>query len=162
MNNYQLNQLHKASNRIKKRYLHQKSRRILKKAEKKAADWLRKARFLGTDDLETIDYNNDTNVNDLDDVETITYNNDTNVNNLDNVNLKKTSGAQIAAKKLIQKYRNLARKKTYQRASQNTFDDLADLETIDYNKDISISAETVDYNSDTNISGLNEPPSKKV
>ena len=139
MNNYQLNQLHKTSNRIKKRYLHQKSGGILKKAKKKAADWFRKARFLGTDDLETIDYNNDTNVNDFDDVETITYNNDTNINNLDNVNLKKTSGAQIAAKKLIQKYRNLARIKTYQTGPQNNFDDLTDLETIDYNKDTSIS-----------------------
>ena len=47
---------------------------------------LRKAGFLGTDNLETIDYNNDTNINDLDDVETVHYNNDTNVNDLDNIN----------------------------------------------------------------------------
>ena len=33
----------------------------------------------------------------------------------------------------------MARKKTYQRRPQNTFDDLADLETIDYNNDTSIS-----------------------
>ena len=98
---------------------------------------LRKAGFLGTDNLETIDYNNDTNINDLDDVETVHYNNDTNVNDLDNINLKK-SGAQIAAKKIIKKYRNMARKKPYQRPSQNTVDDLAHLETIDYNNDTSI------------------------
>ena len=33
----------------------------------------------------------------------------------------------------------MARKKTYQRRPQNTFDDLADLETTDYNNDTSIS-----------------------
>ena len=78
------NQLRLASNRMEKKYLRQKSRGILKKANKKAADWLTKARFLGTDDLETINYDNDTNINDL-----------------DNANLKKTSGAQIAAKKIV-------------------------------------------------------------
>ena len=95
------NQLRLASNRIKEKYLRQKLREILKNANKKTADWLRKAWFIGTDDLETIDYNNDTNINDLDDVETITYKNDTNINDLDNVNLKKTLGLQIAAKKIV-------------------------------------------------------------
>ena len=33
----------------------------------------------------------------------------------------------------------MARKKTYQRRPQNTFDDFADLETINYNNDTSIS-----------------------
>ena len=90
--------LHLASNRIKKN-LRQKSKRILKKANKKAADWLKKAGYLdlGTNDLKTINYNDDTNINDLVDVETIDYNNDTNVNGLDNSNLKKILGAQIAA-----------------------------------------------------------------
>ena len=72
-------------------------------------------------------------------IEAIDYNNDTNVNDLNDNNLKKTSGAQIASKKIIKKYRNLARKKQYQRPLQNTLDDLADLETIDYNNDTSIS-----------------------
>ena len=91
--------LHLASNRIKKKYLRQKSKGILKKANKKAADWLKKAGYLdlGNNDLKTINYNDDTNINDLDDVETIDYNNDTNVNGLDNANLKKILGAQIAA-----------------------------------------------------------------
>ena len=133
------NQLRLASNRIKRKYLHQKSRGILRKEDKKAADWLRIAGFLGTDDLETIDYDNNTNINDLDDAETINYNNDTNINDLDNVNLKKTLEAQIAAKTIVKKYRNLARKKPYQRPPQNTFDDLADSETIAYNNDTSIS-----------------------
>ena len=44
-------------------------------------------------------------------------------------------GAQIAAKKVAKKYRNLARRKPY----QNTFDNLADLEMIDYNNNRSIS-----------------------
>ena len=87
--------------------------------------------MLGTNDLETIDYINDTNVNDLDDVETMNYNNNTNINDLDNVNLKKTSGAQIVATKIDKKYRSWARKKPYQRPPQNTFGDLASLETID-------------------------------
>ena len=49
---------------------------------------------------------------------------------------KKT--AQITAKKIVKKYRNLARKKTYQRPPPNTVDDLADLEKIDYNNDTNI------------------------
>ena len=43
-------------------------------------------------DLETIDYNNDTNINDL--------------------VPKRTSGAQAAAKRILNKYKNLSRKKT--------------------------------------------------
>ena len=131
------NRLCLASNRIKKKYICQKAKGTLKKAKNKAADWLKKAGFLGTDDLQTIDYNNDTNKNDLHDVETINYNNDTNISDLDNINLKETSGAQV--KKIVKKYRNLARKKPYQRPSQNNSDDLADLETIDYNNDTGIS-----------------------
>ena len=64
------------------------------------------AGFLGTDDLETIDYNNDTNITDLDDVETINYNDNTNINDLDIVNVKKTSGAQLVAKTIVKKCRN--------------------------------------------------------
>ena len=130
------NRLCLASNRIKKKYICQKSKGTLKKAKNKAADWLKKAGFLGTDDLQTTDYNNDTNKNDLDDLETINYNNDTNISDLDNINLKETSEAQV---KIVKKYRNLARKKPYQRLSQNNFDDLADLETTDYNNDTGIS-----------------------
>ena len=97
------------------------------------------ARFLGTGDLETIDYNNDTNITDFDDVETINYNDNTNINGLDIVNVKKTSGAQLAAKTIVKKCRNLARKKPYQRPPQNTFDDLADFEAIGYNNPTCIS-----------------------
>ena len=49
---------------------------------KKAADWLRQAGYLDTDDLQTIDYNNDTSVNDLDDLQTKDYNNDTHKNKI--------------------------------------------------------------------------------
>ena len=79
---------------------------------KKATDWLRKAGYLDTDGLQTTDYNNDTNISDLDNVETINYNNDTSVSDL--IHLKKTNGTQLAAKKIIKKYKNLARKKPYQ------------------------------------------------
>ena len=50
--------------------------------------------YVDTDDIETTDYNNDANVNDLE---------DTNTNNIDNINLKKTWGAQIVAKKIAKK-----------------------------------------------------------
>ena len=62
-----------------------------------------------------MDYNNDTSINGIDDVETINYNNDTNVSEVDNINLKKTSGAQITGKKIDKKYRDLGRKRLYQR-----------------------------------------------
>ena len=65
------NELRLASNRIKKKYFRQKSKGILKKSNKKAAAYLRKAGYLDTDDLETVDYNNDNN---LDDIATVDYN----------------------------------------------------------------------------------------
>ena len=96
------NRLRITSNKIKKKYIHQKSKRILEKANKKADDWFKRAGYVDIDDLETIDYNNDTNVNEL---------KDTNTNNIDNINLKKTSGAQRDTKKIVKKYRNIAKKK---------------------------------------------------
>ena len=57
---------------------------------------------------------------------------------------KKNSGTQVAAKNIIKSYRNLAKKK-----AQKNQTDLADAETMDYNKD-------------TNVSDLNEPLSKKT
>ena len=60
--------------------------------------------------METIDYNNDTSINDRDNVKTINYN-DTNLSDLDNINLKKTSGAQIAAKKIV-KIQKFSKNKT--------------------------------------------------
>ena len=87
--------------------------------------WLKRVGYVDTDDLETIDYNNDTNVNDF---------KDTNTNNIDNINLKKTS----PPKKLLKKYRNLARKKPYQRPLAAIKYDFADLETVDYNIDTNV------------------------
>ena len=49
--------------------------------------------------MQTIDYNNDTNVADIEDLETIDYNNDTSVDDL--INLKKTSRTQLVAKKIL-------------------------------------------------------------
>ena len=63
-----------ASNRIIKKYRKQRQKGSLKKTNKKSAEWLKKAGFLGRDDLQTIDYNNDVT---LDDLETIDFNNDT-------------------------------------------------------------------------------------
>ena len=71
-----------------------KTKRNIKKSKQKTADWLRRAGHVDTDDLETINYNNDTNINGL---------KDTNTNNIDNINLTKTSGAPIATKKIVKK-----------------------------------------------------------
>ena len=126
------NRLRITSNEIKKKYIHQKSKGILKKANKTAADWLRRVGYIDIDDLETNDCNNDTN-NTL---------KDTTADNIDNINLKKTSGAQIDAKKKSLKIQKSSKKKPYQRQpppSKNIFNDFTDLETVDYNNKTSIS-----------------------
>ena len=79
-------------------------------------------------DLETTDYNNDTIRCDLNDIAT---------------GSKNISEAQVAAKKIIKKYRNHAKKKAQKNQNQ-----LAD-------------AEAIDYNNDTNISDLNELQARK-
>ena len=122
------NRLRIASNKIKKKYIHQKSKRILEKASKKADDWFKRAGHVDIDDLETIDYHNDTSVNEL---------KDTNTNDTDNINLKKTSGAQRDTKKIVKKYRNIT-KKTVEKALATIKDDLAELETVDCNIDTNI------------------------
>ena len=78
------NRLRLASNRIKKKYERQRQKVSLKKANKKASKWLKRAGYLDTDDLETINYNNDTN---MDNIETVDYDNGTNINDLNNINL---------------------------------------------------------------------------
>ena len=79
-------------------------------------------------DLETNDYNNDTSISDLNDIA---------------ARSKKISGTQVAAEKIIKKYKILAKKKI-----QKNQNDLGH-------------AETIDYNHDTNISDLNKPPLQK-
>ena len=82
----------------------------MKKANKKATEWLKKAVFLKTDGLETVDYNNDIS---LDDVQTVDYNNNTQPDELDSEPeqiVPKNISTQKTAKKIIKKYRNLKRK----------------------------------------------------
>ena len=84
------NSVRLASNRIIKKYQKQRQKGSLKKANKKSTEWLKKASFLGTDNLKTIDYNNNIT---LDDLETIDFNNDTQMTDLtdiDKIDLKKT------------------------------------------------------------------------
>ena len=57
---------------------------------------------------------------------------------------KKTRGTQLAAKKITKKYRNLAKKKPYQRSPPRT-------ETTEFND-----LETTDYNNDTSVDELND------
>lgn len=102
-NNYKCKSGASCIRKIKKIYLRQKSRPQLKKVNKKVANWLRKAGCLETDDSQTVDYNNDTNITDLDDVETINYSNDTNIydlNDLYKTDFKNNSGSQMLKKLL--------------------------------------------------------------
>ena len=95
------NSIRLASNRIIKKYQKQRHKESLKKTNKKSIEWLKKAGFLGTDDLQIIDYNNDLT---LDDLETVDFNNHTKMTDLtdiDKIDLKKTSAMQQAAKKII-------------------------------------------------------------
>ena len=65
-----------------------------KKRHKKSAELLKKAGFLGADDLQTTDYNNDIT---LDDLKTIDFNNHTQMTDLTGIgkkDLKKTSATQ--------------------------------------------------------------------
>ena len=41
----------------------------------------------------------------IDDIATVDYDNDNNLKDLDDIDLKKTSGTQIAAKKIVKKYK---------------------------------------------------------
>ena len=54
-----------------------------------------------------------TETNEFDDLETIDYNNDTNINDLNDIvsNTKKGKNTQLAAKKILQKYKTIAQKK---------------------------------------------------
>ena len=110
-----------------------------------------------TADAETVDYNNDSNIcdgsnkstqitakkvqkfknlakkkaplsfiiTDLADDETVNYNNNANINNV----LSNTS-VQIAAKKIVKRYRNLARKKPYQRPYRKPDNDVVFLKQV--------------------------------
>ena len=59
--------------------------------------------------------------------------------------MKKISNTQLAAKKIVKKYKNLSKKKPY----------------IPFNKSDIADAETVDYNSNKNITDLNDIVSNK-
>ena len=79
------------------------------------------------DDLETIDYNNDTKISDLNDIAKSIKHRNTNKN------------AQIAAKKIVDKYKKFARKKS----------------NLPFNLSNVAYAETLQYNNDTNIAYIN-------
>ena len=66
----------------------------------------------------------------LDNASTVDYNDDNNLKDLDNIDLKKTLGKQITAKKIVKKYRNLRRKKPYWRISKKTDDDVEFLKQV--------------------------------
>ena len=83
-----------SSNRIIKEYRKQRQKGSLKKKKKKSAEWLKKAGFLGTDNLQAIDCNNGVT---LDDIKTRDFNNDTQMIDLtdsDKIDLKKTTATQ--------------------------------------------------------------------
>ena len=91
------NSVRLASNRVIKKYRKQRQKGSLKKKKKKSAEWLKKAGFLGTDNLQAIDCNNGVT---LDDIKTRDFNNDTQMIDLtdsDKIDLKKTTATQRAA-----------------------------------------------------------------
>lgn len=60
------NQVRLAADRIKKKYRKQKPTGVLRQKKKtNPADWLKRAGYLDTDDLQTVNYNHGTNVADL-------------------------------------------------------------------------------------------------
>ena len=72
----------------------------MEKTNKKASKWFKKAGFLRTDDLQTIDFNasindlastNDASINDL---ETVDFHNDIEMNDVNDIDLKKASATQ--------------------------------------------------------------------
>ena len=76
-----------------------KTKRKSGKTNKKSVEWLQNTGFLGTEDLQTIGYNNDVT---FDDLEAIDFNNDTQMTDFtenDKIDLKKTFATQQAAKK---------------------------------------------------------------
>ena len=75
-----------------------------KKVNTKArnGNWMKKAIYLQTDDNKTVDYNNDTELNEL---STVGYNSDANV-----ATTPKVSTVQQQVKKIIKKYKHLKRK----------------------------------------------------
>ena len=70
-------------------------------------------------------------INDVGDPETINHNNDTNISNV-----LSNKSAQIAAQKIVKKYRNLARKKTIPKPSKKPDDDLVFLKQVPVHPEI--------------------------
>ena len=87
---------------------------------------VKKADYLETEDLETVDYSNYIN---LDDVQTVYYNNDTKLDELDSESeqiVPKKYFNTKTAKNLIKKYRNLKRKGqlvNYRKLNEKSKDD---------------------------------------
>ena len=65
--------------------------------------------------------------NQFDGLETVDYNNDTNISDL---GTKKKSGKQIAARKIVEKYINFARKKPCQKSDKKVEEDIAFLKQV--------------------------------
>ena len=85
-----------------------------------------RARYLDTDDLETVNYNNnDTN---MDDIETVDYNNGTNINDPYNINLRKTLGTQLA--KQIIKNIGIYQEIPYSRPNKESQEDIVFLKQV--------------------------------
>ena len=60
----------------------------------------------------------------------VDYNNDTNINDLNDIAPNKNTNTEIASKKIVKKYRNLAKKKPYQRPPKKTDNDVVILKQV--------------------------------
>ena len=107
----------KAAKKIFKKYQKMRQNRDrVKKAAKKAIQKLKKARYIQTDDTQTVNYNVDVNTDDL---TTVGYTSDAEIENLSNAeavdytnNNTANSVTQQQAKRIIKKCKNLKRKAT--------------------------------------------------
>ena len=126
------------ANKIKKKYARQRNRGNLKNKNSRTTKWLKKLDVskLATNrqlitittlilpiDIEVVDYSNDTHIHDLDD--NIMVDLDGNIkltNDIDKKNLKETSIAQLATKKIIGKHKKMNKSKLNHYAKLNKMD----------------------------------------
>ena len=97
----------------KKKKISQKYKKIrrnkdkIKNFSKKAVEDMTKINHLETDDVETVNYNNDMEINNLSDAETVDY-----YTNYHTSKISK-SLAQQQAKRIVKKYKNLKKERQF-------------------------------------------------
>ena len=97
----------------KKKKISQKYKKIrrnkdkIKKFSKKAVEDMTKINHIETDGVETVNYNNDTEINNLSDAETVDYYTNNHTSKISK------SLAQQQAKRIVKKYKNLKKERQF-------------------------------------------------